>query len=96
MSIRYASSWGPPNLIEALKAEGYPVPEECADVRLSIPVDGALELHLVQFLTSERLAQLGRALARMGEGGLEADRTECLRKEKEEREKIEKWLEGWL
>ncbi len=62
----YATSWSKPGLIEAMRAEGFPIPEECGDVLLTIPVDGALQIHWVQFLTEERLAQFGRALARMG------------------------------
>jgi len=55
------------DLYEALLAEGFKLPEECADVQLVMPVDGIYQLEYKVNLYGERLAQVGRALARMGD-----------------------------
>jgi len=55
------------HLYDALKAEGFLLPDECADVKLIMPVDGVYQLEYRVNLFGERLAQVGRALARMGE-----------------------------
>ena len=57
----------PPMLYEALKAEGFVLPEECKDIKLVMPVDGVYQLEFVINLTDIRLAQLGRALTRIAE-----------------------------
>lgn len=54
-------------LYQALKDEGYELPEECADVQLVMPVDGMIQLEMRVNLTDETLAMLGRALVRMAE-----------------------------
>lgn len=63
MSRVVASGYG---LYNALKAEGFELPEECGDVEMRMPVDGAIQLALIVNLTEERLAQFGRALVRLG------------------------------
>jgi hypothetical protein len=57
-------SW---DLYSALKAEGYILPDECADVTLEMPVDGVMQLVLRVNLTEVTQAQVGRALVRMAE-----------------------------
>lgn len=54
-------------LYEALLAEGFKLPDECADVHLVMPIDGLYQLEYKVNLFGERLAQVGRALAKMGE-----------------------------
>jgi hypothetical protein len=61
---RLLSTYG---LYQALKDEGFELPPNCGDVILQMPVDGRYELHFVEFLEDDRLAKLGRALARMAE-----------------------------
>lgn len=53
-------------LYDALIAEGFPLPKECRDVRLVMPVDGACVLDYSVFLFGEDLEKLGRALVRVG------------------------------
>jgi hypothetical protein len=53
----------PPMLYNALKKEGFPLPDECNDVQLSMPVDGIFQLHYIVNLTPEELQRIGRALA---------------------------------
>ena len=55
-------------LYQALKDEGFVLPDECGDVTLTMPVDGILQLHYHINLTDVTLAQVGRALARIAEG----------------------------
>lgn len=57
----------PPRLYEALKAEGFVLPDECGDIHLVMPVDGVFRLEYSVMLTGKSLEQLGRALARLGE-----------------------------
>lgn len=52
-------------LAEALKLEGYPLPDECSDVSLEMPVAGAMMLRYSVFVTTENLPKLGRALIRL-------------------------------
>ena len=54
-------------LYEALQEEGYTLPDETADVRLVLPVDGIIQLQLIINMTDVTLAQLGRALIRMAD-----------------------------
>jgi hypothetical protein len=54
-------------LYEALKAEGYVLPDECRDVRLIMGVDSVIVLQMDVWLTTETLAQVGRALVRLAE-----------------------------
>lgn len=49
-------------LLGALKAEGFPVPDECADIEILLPAHGVFQMRFLVFLTGERLAQFGRAL----------------------------------
>jgi hypothetical protein len=58
--------YSPPRLYDALKAEGFELPEDCADVELALPVDGMIQLKLVLNLTGKRLQQFGRALVVLG------------------------------
>lgn len=55
-----------PRLYDALKAEGYELPADCADVEMVLPVDGIIQLKLVVNLTGKSLQQFGRALAAIG------------------------------
>ena len=55
-----------PQLYDALKAEGYVLPDECADVEMTLPVDGVMQLKLIVNLTGESLQQFGRALVAIG------------------------------
>ena len=61
---RVISTYG---LYQALKDEGFNLPDECVDVEMKMPVDGVYQLHYVVNLTDERLAKFGRALVRMAE-----------------------------
>jgi hypothetical protein len=61
-------------LYEALVAEGFQLPKHCADVRLVLPVDGAVQLHYEVFVEGTDLAKLGRALERMGDPAAAAAR----------------------
>jgi hypothetical protein len=63
VSIRVVSTY---SLYEALKAEGFELPEECRDVRLLMNFDSAFMVQFDCFLSGERLHQFGRALARLG------------------------------
>lgn len=54
-------------LHEALKAEDFSLPEECAAAELLTPVDGIFQLRYTVNLTSEQLSKVGRALTRVGE-----------------------------
>lgn len=49
-------------LADALKAEGYPLPEACAEVRIVIRPTGAIMFQYDVFATDEILGKLGRAL----------------------------------
>ena len=64
-----------PRLYQALKAEGFPLPEECGDVQLDMPVDGLFRLHYTIMLNSEQVAALGRAMQRLTEGAVIDTRT---------------------
>lgn len=55
----------------ALKAEGYPLPEECASVEAVYPIDGVIQLRLTVNLTPEHLAAFGRAMIRIAERDFE-------------------------
>jgi len=55
------------DLYHALLNEGFKLPDECAGVHLVMPVDGVYQLEYKVNLHGERLAQVGRALAKMGE-----------------------------
>jgi len=55
-------------LYQALKDEGYELPEECGDVEMRLPVDGVIQLAYIVNLTDGEdgtLAKFGRALVRM-------------------------------
>lgn len=56
----------PLNLYGALLAEGFTLPIECVDVTVLMPADGLIQLRYVVNPTREQLAQLGRAIARLG------------------------------
>lgn len=54
-------------LAEALKAEGFPLPDNCREARLVMGVHTAFVLQFDVFVTEENLARLGRAFQRMAE-----------------------------
>lgn len=54
-------------LYDTLKAEGFALPDECAEVYMTMPVDGMYQLHYTVNLRDEDLVKLGRALVKMGE-----------------------------
>jgi hypothetical protein len=54
-------------LLEALKVEGFPIPDHCREARLVMGVNEAFLIQFDVFLTNENLAKLGRALQRIGE-----------------------------
>jgi len=54
------------DLCRALEAEGFPLPDECADVSLRMPADGVFQLVYTVNVSGTRLQQLGRALERVG------------------------------
>jgi hypothetical protein len=54
-------------LYNALRAEGFDLPDECGDVQLLMPIDGIFQLHYAINVTGENLAKLGRALTKIGE-----------------------------
>lgn len=54
-------------LYEALKAEGFILPDECADVHMTMPIDGLYQLHYTVNLRDEDMIKLGRAFIRMAE-----------------------------
>lgn len=56
----------PSLLYDALKAEGFILPNECAEVRLLMPIEGLFQLNYTVNLTDEDLVKVGRALARIG------------------------------
>ncbi len=61
---RVISTYG---LYEALKAEGFLLPDECADVQMLMPIDGMYQLAYKVNLRDEDLVKLGRALVRLAE-----------------------------
>ena len=54
-------------LAEALKAEGFPLPEDCSEVRLVMGVNQAMLLQFDVYVRAENLVRLGRALIRIEE-----------------------------
>jgi len=54
-------------LYEALKAEGFQLPDLCVEVRVVMGVDSALMIQFDCDLDDEKTAQFGRALVRMVE-----------------------------
>lgn len=54
-------------VVDTLKAEGLPLPDECVEVRLVMATNSAICLQYAVLLTPVQLVQLGRALARLGE-----------------------------
>lgn len=70
------------HLYEALKAEGYRMPDEVSDVYLTMPIDGLYQLHYTINLQDEDLAKLGRALQKMAEASLKKMAETPLREEK--------------
>ena len=49
-------------LADALKEAGYPLPNNCAEVRMVIKPTGAIMIQYDVYATDEILGQLGRAL----------------------------------
>lgn len=54
-----------PQLVRALQEEGVPFPDECGDVEVHVPVDGAMTIKFVVFVTPDKLEKIGRALVRV-------------------------------
>lgn len=54
-------------MIDALRAEGFPVPQHCQEARIMMTVDAVLCIHYEVWLTNEDLVKIGRALQRVGE-----------------------------
>ena len=54
-------------LVEALRAEGYPLPEHVAEMRLVITPSRAMMLQYDLFISEEDLGRLGRAFVRLAE-----------------------------
>jgi hypothetical protein len=63
-------AYHPPELYEALKAEGWTMPEGCGDVEILLPVDGVVQMKLNVLMTAEVLMQIGGALARIAKARL--------------------------
>lgn len=59
-------AYSPPNLYSALKEEGFILPDEIADISIELPVDGPAQLIIRINVFGEKLAQVGRALERIG------------------------------
>jgi len=64
MAKRIIGTFG---LYQALKAEGYELPEECADVTLLLPVDGPIQLNFICNITDVNLMKLGKAFIRLAD-----------------------------
>lgn len=58
---------GTRHLLDALKAEAFPIPDECREARLVMGVDAAMMIQYDVFVTGENLTKLGRALLRLAE-----------------------------
>jgi hypothetical protein len=58
-------------LVEVMRSEGFPLPENCREARLIMGVDNAFMMQYDVFLTDETLAQLGRSLQRLTLGPCE-------------------------
>jgi hypothetical protein len=56
-----------PDLFNALKAEGFTLPDETVDIGLQFPVDGVVRLTITVNMTPTVLQQWGRAIARLGQ-----------------------------
>ena len=54
-------------LVGALKEQGFPLPDECREARLVMGSGSAFMLQTDQFLTTEDLGKIGRALVKMSE-----------------------------
>jgi hypothetical protein len=54
-------------LADFLKAEGYPLPESCAEVRMIVRPTGAILIEYDVLATAELLQLLGRALIAFAE-----------------------------
>jgi hypothetical protein len=54
-------------LYHALVDEGFVLPDDCADVHLTMPIGGLFQLHYTVNVSGDNLIKLGRALARIGE-----------------------------
>jgi hypothetical protein len=54
-------------LAEALKAEGFPLPDAVKQARLLMPAHGVFVIQYDVLVSGETLAQLGRALTRLAE-----------------------------
>lgn len=52
-------------LLEALEAEGFPIPDHCLEARVIFSVDSAIAIEYDVCLTDEDLGKLGRALQRL-------------------------------
>ena len=52
-------------LLEALQAEGFPIPLDCREARLVMGVSQAFVIQYDVYITDENLARFGRALVRL-------------------------------
>lgn len=55
------------DLDKYLKAEGFPLPDDCAEIRLLLGVNKPFILQYDIFVSGENLARLGRAFVKMAE-----------------------------
>jgi hypothetical protein len=62
MSARIVGTF---HLVEALAAEGFPLPDDVREARLVMGVAEAFLIQYDVFVTEENLAKLGRALQRL-------------------------------
>ena len=60
-------------LVDALKDEGFPMPDQCREARVVMGVDRAFMVQYDVFLTNEDLAKLGRALQSVAAAGKAKD-----------------------
>lgn len=54
------------DLGKLLTEEDFPLPAECIDVRIEMPVDGCFEIIYRCHLTGEDLETIGKVFAKMG------------------------------
>jgi hypothetical protein len=52
---------------EALKAEGFPLPDNCREARVVMGAGSALMIQYDVFLADDDLVRLGKALQKVGE-----------------------------
>lgn len=55
------------SLVDALKEEGFPLPDECREARLVMAVDSVFIMQYDVMITQENLGKLGKAFQRMAD-----------------------------